>query len=205
MSKVIANIKNQLTDKTEQYINSVSKNQPTWFSAAISVVVRNQETINSISVAINNSISAKTDSVCQGEANTSQEVKVLNCGIIAGNLRVGQNVFQTNLLSCITKQVAKITLENKVVREAIEAANNATLNGSEGFWTYIVIAIIVVVVIFIVIAIYKGFSSPTPDAPKIPPKTNRPPAKLPPPPLPPRLPPRPGVNSNTARAVAAYV
>lgn len=176
MSDVVADIKNDLQVRTDQFIKEQTENHTEWFTVALNVLQRSNETINSITTKMINSISSDTSAVCAGESEVSETVSVLICGIVKGKVQITQNAFQANTLSCITKQVIAFTVNNKALSDAIQAADLATKNGGSNFWTYIIIGIIVLIVIFIILALVKSFN-PAPEVK--PPPRGRPPAKLP--------------------------
>jgi len=158
MSSVIDTVKQSLTDKTEQFINNISNNySPSWATAAINVVINNNENVNSISETIVNSVSSNVSTVCQAESAEGNDIKIVNCGILKGNVNGNQNIIVNNTISCITKQILKVTVDNQVLREAIQAGDNATQNGDDWF-TYLIIGIVVIVVLFVIIAAISAFT-----------------------------------------------
>jgi hypothetical protein len=160
MSEVIANIKNDLNIQTEAYINNIQNTNPAWFSAAFNVLTNNNETVETISIKITNSVNSNTSTYCYSESDSTQVINVLNCGIVSGSFNVSQNIFQHNTVSCITKQIVKFTVENSVISEAIAAGNNTGDSGAQSYLTYIIIGIIAFIIILILIAIIRSFNRP---------------------------------------------
>jgi len=191
LNDTVASVKASVQSKTEEFIENLNSTQPTWFTAAMSVTTNVSEFIKETAQKMTNSISVNTDSVCVGESNAIQSSTFLNCGVVNGNVNVNQSIYQTNTVSCVYKQIVKITIDDSLINEAIQRGNNATKTGGDSFWSYILYGVLFIIIIFVLIAMYKAFTrtDTPPVKPVVPPGKRvpvKPPVKGTAPPLPPR-------------------
>ena len=158
MSDVIANVKVNLATQTENYINNITNTHADWGTVALNVITNANTTVSNISANIANSVSSNTESFCHLEANQDQQARLLLCGIVNG-VSINQSVYQTNVMSCITKQIVRFIASDGIITKAINAANNATTIGNQ-YLIYAIVGIVLVIIVFIIIGALSGKTPP---------------------------------------------
>ena len=152
LSKVVADVKNEIVNQTWQWVQQQDSSTQGWLSVAFNVQINDQVQVNKVSEKIANSISDDTSTACAG-FNFEENNQTLNlCGTV-GTITANQSNAIISAVSCITNQVLNSSVFNSEYASSIQRADQQAYSEQQGIFGWletIAIIIALIVIVFII-------------------------------------------------------
>lgn len=174
LSKVTADVKNNIVSKTVTWAQGSDSSTQGWLSTAFSVQIQNTDQVTKVAETIATYISDDTTTVCSDFTFEENNVVVNACGTLTEPILVGQSNATRSATSCIAKQVLNAFVSNSEFASGIQKADlqaKSEEGGLFGWIEYIAAAICLVIIIFLIIHLAIHLTGGYKPKPQFPPGT----------------------------------
>lgn len=158
INDIQAEIKNNISNLTQQFAEQASENTQGWLATAFSFQINQAENITQLSNLIQNNIQTDIENFCGGEILSTNNAIVNLCGTYDGTeINITQDVLATGIASCVNKNITAVFAENEVLNEVFQKTDQALASKQEGigsFFFWLAIAGSVLAVLLIIGSIF---------------------------------------------------
>jgi len=161
---ISATVKSDLQTTIQSFIDNNMQNYQGWLSFAFSLQIANNLNSSTVSNMIVNAISSNAKNTCFAQAFNSNNLQLINDGIINGGVTINSNLAVTATEVCIQKQINSYFVSNSIISQIVQQTDNhfaSTQSGLSDVILYIVVGFIIVAIIYAVIAYFTPPQSQT--------------------------------------------
>lgn len=164
ISQLGTTLKNEIQNKTQQFLEQQSQNEQGWLAVALSLQINQATNVTEITNQIFNSINNNIINSCSSVSNALNTGQLKLCGVYNGaTFNINQNATVTALTSCVNQAVINTFVNNPVLNDLVQKTEQKLKSKQEGIgaltWVLLAGAVFLVVAI-IAFIIFKVATRP---------------------------------------------